>query len=129
VIQSLHLCGLALLVGTIVLVDWQLLRGRALEKAAGSLAQVLAPWTRAGFAVMLATGLLQFFADTNRYLQNGAFRFKMGCLVLAVASHFTIRRSALAGSGKMPAALAGCLSLVLWSAVVLAARAIADFDA
>jgi hypothetical protein len=29
----------------------------------------------------------------------------------------------------MPPAAAACLSLLLWSAVVLAARAIADFDA
>ena len=120
----MHLCGLALLVGTIVLVDVQLLRGK---KTAAPLSQALLTWTRAGFAVMLITGLLQFFADTNRYLHNGAFPFKLGCLALALLNHFTVRRTALAG--KAPAALAACLSLALWSAVVLAARAIADFDA
>ena len=120
----MHLCGLALLVGTIVLVDIQLLRA---PKTAAPLEGALRPWTRAGFLVMLVTGLLQFFADPNRYLHNGAFPFKIGCLVLAVASHFTIRRSAIAG--KAAPALAAGLSLALWSAVVLAARAIADFDA
>jgi hypothetical protein len=78
---------------------------------------------------MLATGLLQFFADTSRYLHNGAFPFKLGCLALALLNHFTIRNPALAVSRKMPPAAAACLSLLLWSAVVLAARAIADFDA
>jgi hypothetical protein len=123
-IQSVHLCGLALLVGTIVLVDWQLLRAR---KTAAPLARALLPWTRAGFAVMVLTGLLQFFTDTGRYLHNGAFRIKIGLLALAVVSHFTIRRRAL--GGKAAPALAACLSSVLWTSVVLAARAIADFDA
>jgi hypothetical protein len=81
----------------------------------------LKAWTYAGLATMLLTGAAMFFSDTSRYLNNPAFQAKVVLLVLALAAHFTLRRS-----GTKFAAI---LSLTLWTFVVLAARAIADFDA
>jgi hypothetical protein len=80
----------------------------------------LKPWTHAGLAAMLLTGAAMFFSDTTRYLHNPAFRVKVALLVVTLGAHFTLRRS-----GTRVAAV---LSLVLWTSVVLAARAIADFD-
>lgn len=114
---------MTILVGTIVLVDVRLLRARP---EATALARLFAPWTRAGFAVMMITGPLQLFADTTRYLHNSAFRCKMACLLLALASYVTLRRAALR-DGRRPR-IAALVSLTLWTVVVLAARAIADFD-
>ena len=81
----------------------------------------LTGWTHAGLAVMLLTGLAMFLSDTGRYLQNPAFQVKIALLAAALAAHFTVRRP-----GKRFAAI---LSLALWTFVVIAARAIADFDA
>ena len=61
-----------------------------------------------------------FLSDTTRYLHNPAFDAKVALLVVALAAHFTLRRA-----GTRFAAI---LSLALWTSVVLAARAIADFD-
>jgi hypothetical protein len=61
-----------------------------------------------------------FWADLPRYVRNPAFIVKMGLLLLALAQHFTMRYR----QGRWAAAL----SLILWSAVILAGRAIADFD-
>ena len=59
-----------------------------------------------------------WFADWERYQRNPAFRVKMALAVVALISYFAPRsHKALA-----------IVSLVLWSLVVLAARAIADFD-
>jgi hypothetical protein len=125
VIESVHLCGLALLVGTILLIDLRMLGvGRHREKAP-ELASRLAPWTRAGMAVMFVTGPLMFASDISRYLANPAFRVKMLLLLIALASHFTLHRKAVrTGEGR----LAAILSMALWSGVVLGGRAIADFD-
>ena len=113
VIESIHVMGLAAFVGTIVLGD---LRTLGLVPDAGPLTR----WTHAGLAVMLVTGAAMFFSDTSRYLHNPAFHAKLVILVIALATHFSLRRR-----GSRFTAI---LSLILWSSVVLAARAIADFD-
>ena len=74
----------------------------------------------AGLAVMLLTGAAMFFSDTTRYLHNPAFQVKVALLVVALAAHFTLHRRGTR--------FAAVLSLALWTCVVLAARAIADFD-
>lgn len=113
VIESIHVTGLAAFVGTIVLGDLHTL---------GAIPKVgpVTRWTHAGLAVMLATGAAMFFSDTARYLHNPAFHVKLAILVVALVAHFTLRRQGTR--------FAAVLSLILWSSVVLAARAIADFD-
>ena len=119
VIESVHLCGLALLVGTIMLMDLRLLGSRRLQDAQ------LQRRTGLGFALMLTTGPVMFLSDMPRYLANPAFRVKMALLVAALISHFTIHRKAVrSGSGRF----AAILSMALWTCVVLGGRAIADFD-
>jgi hypothetical protein len=113
VIESIHVMGLAAFVGTVVLADLHTL---GTIPDAGPLTR----WTHAGLAVMLASGAAMFFSDTVRYLHNPAFQLKVAILALALAAHFTLRRS-----GTRVTAV---VSLVLWTCVVLAARAIADFD-
>ena len=115
VVESIHVIGLAAFVGTVILSDL-----RTLGLLQFSDARNLKVWTHSGLAVMILTGLVMFFADSARYLQNPAFHVKAALLVLALAAHFTLRRS-----GTRFAAI---LSFTLWTCVVLAARAIADFD-
>jgi hypothetical protein len=114
VVESIHVIGLGAFVGTIVLEDLRTL-GRRIPDTRN-----LKPWTHAGLAAMLLTGAVMFLSDTTRYLHNPAFQVKAGLLVLALATHFTLHRR-----GTRFAAI---LSLILWTCVVLAARAIADFD-
>jgi hypothetical protein len=113
-VESIHVIGLAAFVGTVVLQDLRTLNFAIPETGS------LKPWTHSGLAAMLLTGAAMFFSDTTRYLHNPAFQVKTALLVLALAGHFTLRRS-----GTRFAAI---LSLALWTSVVLAARAIADFD-
>ncbi|HYR83289.1 MAG TPA: hypothetical protein VE422_04345 [Terriglobia bacterium] len=110
-IQSVHLVGIALFVGTTVLVDLRTL-GFGLRRHVES--------SLAGLVVMLITGPILFLSDAPRYLANPAFLVKMALLTLALAFHFTIHRK-----HNRPAAL---LSMILWSCVVIGGRAIADFD-
>ncbi len=126
VIESVHLAGLALLVGTIALVDFRIL-GLALRgQTVSVVADRLARWTRRGFLAMLTTGPLMFSTDVQRYTHNPAFRFKMAALLVAVAFHFSVYRKAVASGQR--AAWPAIVSLLLWAAVVLGGRGIADFD-
>jgi hypothetical protein len=130
-IQSVHIIGLMLLVGTICLVDLRLLGLSMRRHAAASLASALAPWTAAGLLIVLATGPVMFWSDLTRYVKNPAFVLKMALLAVALGAHFTLHRSAVRDDLVSQSArqkLAALLSLLLWSSVVLAGRAIADFD-
>jgi uncharacterized protein DUF6644 len=118
VIQSVHLMGIALLVGTIVLIDLHLL-GLALRRyPVAEIKLRFSRWKRAGFAIMMITGPILFASDVSRYIHNPAFLVKMAFLVAALLLQFVEKR------GKVGAAV----SIALWSCVVLGGRAIADFD-
>ena|SRR5688572_16201957 len=110
--ESLHLVGIALMVGTIVLEDL-----RTLGSPHGSVSR---SWTAAGIALVAVTSPVLFFANVPRYLSNPAFLVKMLVLGLAVAAHLTLHRR--------PSRIAAILSMILWACVVLGGRAIADFD-
>jgi hypothetical protein len=126
VVQSLHFIGFALLVGTIAIVDMQLLGFGTLRQTPAKLAADLAPWTAAGIAVMLTTGPLMFSADAPNYYFNPALRFKMVFLIVALLFHFTLHRRAVRPDvSPMAAKLAATTSLLLWITVVAGGRMIA----
>jgi len=114
-IQSIHLVGLIILVGTIAIGD---LRSLSLV---GPLSVNLTRWMFRGLVTVGVTGPLLLSADWHRYLHNPAFLMKMVILSLALGTHFTLDHT-------KHHKLAAALSLILWSCVVLAGRAIADFD-
>jgi len=131
VIQSIHIIGLTLLVGTISLVDFRLLGMGLRRHSPRELALRLAPWTSTGLLTVLLTGPLMFWSDLTRYVNNPAFVVKMGLLAAALAAHFTLHRRAVSDVAIRPSArqrVPAALSLILWSSVILAGRAIADFD-
>jgi hypothetical protein len=101
------------------------------RQAIGDLASGLAPWTSGGLMTVLVTGPLMFLSDLPRYSNNPAFLLKMGLLAVALAGHFTLHRRVVRnGTTFNPSRqkLAAIVSLILWSSIVLAGRAIADFD-
>jgi len=125
-VQSLHFIGFAMSIGTIAIVDFRLLGFAKGHAGAADLATGLAPWTRAGIAVMLITGPLMFSTDAVGYHFNPAFQFKMVCLTLALLFHFTVHRRAVRPEAPpVFAKLAAAASLLLWSAVVAGGRMIA----
>jgi hypothetical protein len=118
VIESAHLAGMALLAGTIVFADLRRLGFRIASQSAEELDRIFRPWAHSGLAILLTTGALMSLADWERYRRNPAFHLKMALVALALISYFVPRRR--------KAVL--IVSLAIWTGVVLAARAIADFD-
>ncbi|HKV04811.1 MAG TPA: DUF6644 family protein [Candidatus Acidoferrales bacterium] len=123
VVESIHICGFTLLVGTIVILDLRLLGVCLRGQPVSRLAHELAPWIWAGIIIQLTTGPFLFSGDPGEYVQIAAFRNKMLFLLLALIFHFTVIRRATAPSGdaaplgwRRPAA---CASLGLWLSVLL----------
>jgi hypothetical protein len=125
-VESLHLAGFALSIGTIAIVDLRLLGLGMRRVSAAELAADLSGLTALGLGVMLITGPLMFSADAVAWQANPAWRFKMVCLALALVLHFTLhRRATRDGTPPLFAKLAGGASLALWTAVVGGGRMIA----
>jgi hypothetical protein len=126
VIESVHITGLAILVGTIAIVDFRLLGLTLRDRPASQISADLKIWTWAGIVIMLTTGPLMLSAEPERGYGNPAFAFKMCCLFLALVTHFTILRRATT-PGRSGGKFAACLSLILWTGVIFGGRAIAFF--
>jgi hypothetical protein len=124
VVESIHICGFTLLVGTITLLDLRLLGVCFRRQSISQLAGELAPWIWTGIIIQFITGPYLFSGDPGEYVQIAAFRNKMALLVLALIFHFTVIRHATASSldsaplgWRKPAAM---VSLGLWVSVMLA---------
>jgi hypothetical protein len=93
----------------------------------------LLPWMIAGFALMVVTGLLLFFAIPVRTYQSVFFRLKVLLLALAGINVFVFhsgvwRSVARWDRDPVPpnrARIAGALSLALWIGIIFAGRMIA----
>lgn len=129
VIESIHISGLAVLIGTIAIVDFRLLGLVLRDRPVSQLARDLRPWTLAGIAIMLTTGPLMLTAEPERGYGNPAFAFKMSLLLLALVTHFTVHRYVTSDrpSGAALGRVAACLSLLLWTGVIVGGRMIAFF--
>jgi len=131
VIESIHITGLAVLIGTIAIVDFRLLGLVLPKRPVSQLAADLRPFTLTGILIMLTTGPLMLSAAPERGYGNPAFTFKMSFLLLALVTHFTIHRRATRSerisTATLGEKLAACLSLILWTGVVTGGRALAFF--
>lgn len=129
-LESIHVIALALVVGSIVMVDLRLIGITARSYALTRISRELIPWAWIGFIVATITGTGMFISRPGAYAANPAFQTKLVLLVLAgvnvAAFHTRVMRSverwdtgAVTPGG---AKLAGVVSLTLWVGVVLAGR-------
>ncbi len=82
IIETVHVLGITLLVGTVAVVDLRLL-GIVFrrEKFSEVLGPIL-PLTWAGFVVMFISGFLLFWSEAAKSYGNPAFRIKLLLLLL-----------------------------------------------
>jgi len=132
-VESTHVLSLGLFVGTTMMMDVRLL-GLAYQRIpASDFTTRMLPWTRAGFVVMVVTGLLLFYSNPVRYYQNVFFRLKVLVLILAGLNawlfHFRVhRRVGQWDRDPLPpraARVAAAVSIIAWTSVVIAGRLIA----
>jgi Family of unknown function (DUF6644) len=124
IIESLHLIGLALFVGTLLLIDMGLLGVAMRRQPVAQVAAALAPWTWSGFALLMVTGPLMFTAQAAKWHDNPVFWFKMLLLIVAAIFQLSVRRRV---TEEQPSKLIGAVSLLLWFGTALSAKAMEFF--
>ncbi|OGA39020.1 MAG: hypothetical protein A3G28_03010 [Betaproteobacteria bacterium RIFCSPLOWO2_12_FULL_68_19] len=137
-VEIVHITGIALLFGSIAVLDLRLL-GFSRTLSVKKLARHVLPWTAASFILIVPSGLMMFTAHASEFIQSGVFVLKM-CLILAAGLNaalfhaITFRTADVWDSEEMrrlppppSARLAGALSLLLWIAVIAYGRLLAYF--
>jgi len=122
VLETVHLIGLTLLLGSIFVVNLTVL-GWGMRQPVARLVRQVTPWALAGFLLMIGSGVPMFLSAAVTYSGSIPFVIKMALLLSAIALQFTIHAGRYAGSavGKVTAGLA----LLCWFGVAYAGRGIA----
>jgi hypothetical protein len=121
VVEVVHLIGLAVIGGAILVVDFRLLglglRGHPVSR----LARDVQPWVAGSLAVMILSGVPLFLSEATKCYYSFAFWTKMIALFLAIIFTFTVRRSvSFAPEGRFSPAsyrAVAITSIALWSTV------------
>jgi uncharacterized protein DUF6644 len=126
VIESLHLMGLALIGGAILMVDLRLLGFGLRRQPVAVVARDAERWMIVSLFVMLPTGFLLFMSSAVKCYYLPVFWVKMAALFLALLFTFSVRRRvAFAGETRLNSSSAkwvAVVSLSLWSTVAIAGR-------
>ena len=120
-IEGIHLLGLCVIGGAILLVDMRLLGLGLRRQPIAELARDSRPFLIGSLAVMLVTGPLLFTSEAVKCYYSFAFWFKMTSLLLAVTFTFTVHQRVTqaddARIGPIKGKLVALISLALWSGV------------
>ena len=126
VIESVHLLGLAVIGGAVLVVDLRLFGFGLTRQPVAKLAADAQRWLIASLIVMLITGALLFSSEAIKCYYHEAFWVKMTSLLLAVVFTFTVRRKvAMADESRIRPAwskLVAVVSVILWSGVGVGGR-------
>lgn len=131
-VETLHITGFALLVGSIVAFDLRLLtaeRGFDVERWV----RLLIPVSACGLILAMAMGFLLFTTEATAYARNPLFLAKMALLVLALVNvawfhggPYRVRKTIGLSVGVPPAMRASAaLSMAGWVAILACGRLIA----
>jgi len=131
-LESMHVIGLALVFGTIAIIDLRLLGAASTERPFKRMASDIMKWTWGAFALTALTGALMFTTNASVYYHNFYFRTKMLLLLLAginmLVFELTLGRAVhrwdSAPSAPRAGKAAAVLSLAIWISVIFAGRLI-----
>ncbi len=132
-VQTVHILSIAVVVITLGMLDFRLLRLTRTGPAPEVMAGKFIPWTWRALLVLLLTGILLIITEPTRELMNNAFRLKMLMVALLAVLTVAMQRASAREPGYWSASptrrrLGGALamtSLVLCVSIVAAGRLIA----
>jgi len=133
IIESVHVLGLCVFVGLVGILDLRLVGASMTESSVTDVQERLFPWTMIGFGLMVASGALLFWSNPIRFYGNVFFRIKALLLLAAGANALIFHRTVFRSVNRWDhdrmtpwrARMAGCVSLVLWTSIVITGRLIA----
>src|SRR5690606_20448740 len=113
---ALHLVGLALLGGCVILLNLRLMGAGLTEEQPATLERNLRPWMIIGFVIVFGTGLIIGALNSEKLYYSPAFFAKMVALVAAAIFTFGVTSAIAKNDGKVstPTLAAGAVAFVIW---------------
>jgi hypothetical protein len=132
-VESLHVLALTVFLGLTVMLDIRLMGASLRRVPVSELVETVAPWTATGAFIAIATGILTFLSDPDRWAGNGLFRLKIAVMAIALVNSVVFHLVVYARVREWehdevpPRAvrLAAGVSVTLWSVVVVCGRLLA----
>ena len=126
VIEAIHLLGLGVIGGAVLVVDMRLLGLGLRRHSVAQLTRDAQPWLVGSLVLMIITGTLLFLSEAIKCYYHAAFWFKMTSLFLAIVFTFTVQRKVAATDETRRNPLWGkvvaLVSVMLWSGVGIGGR-------
>jgi uncharacterized membrane protein YhdT len=126
VIEAIHLLGLGVIGGAVLVVDLRLLGLGLKRQSAAELTREAQPWLIGSLALMIVTGGLLFLSEAIKCYYHDAFWFKMSCLFLAIVFTFTIQRKVTMSEetrvSPVWSKVVATVSILLWAGVGIGGR-------
>jgi hypothetical protein len=133
IVETTHVLALAFSVGVLVWFDLRLMGWGMKHQPISQVHRQMMPLAFIGFVIMFITGFLLFWSEAEKCYLSGFFRAKVVFLVLAGlnAGFFELStKRTIEDWDKYPippvkARMAGLVSIISWTAVIIAGRATA----
>ena len=126
VIATIHLMGLALIGGAVLVVDLRLLGLGLQSQPVAGLARDAERWLLRGLLIMVSTGILLFMCFATKYYYLTFFWVKMAALLTVIVFTLSVRRRvAMANDADVSpvrSKLVALVSLSLWTIVAVGGR-------
>lgn len=125
ILEAVHLLGLCMLGGALLVVDLRLLGAGLTRQPVARLARHARRWLITALAILISTGIPLFLSEAIKAYYNTSFWVKMTTLPIALAFTFAIRERVARQENAEPGVrgkVVGAVSLALWFTVAAAGR-------
>ena len=131
-VEIVHLVGIAVLVGSIAVLDLRLL-GISRSLSVRRLAAHVLPWTLASFALIVPSGFAMFVAHASDLISNPVFALKLSLVGVAGVNAAVFHTGVFRGAANwdvdilppLAARAAAAASLLIWVSVIACGRLLA----
>ena len=124
VLEAIHLVGLSILGGALLVVDLRLLGLGLKDSTIAELDRQARPWMLAGVAILLATGVLLFLSESIKCYYSASFWVKITTIPFAIVFTLAVKQR-FARTAVYTSAYSqwiGTADLLLWFVVAAGGR-------
>ena len=122
-LEAVHLLGLSVLGGSLLMVDLRLFGAGIRSRTPEQLVRMVRPWLVGSLLVLMGTGVPLFLSEAVKCYYSYSFWVKMSALGIGLLYTFLIKHPVIRrGAGPGVQAVMGVLSLAIWLTVAGAGR-------
>jgi len=128
-IQSIHIAGIAMVMGSVLLIDLRILGWAGMDQTLRQTTSRYGPWLTGSLWLLLATGILMVVGEPVRELVTFSFWLKMALVAIGTVAAVVFQRALRRhdepwGSSSSIKALA-IVTFLIWAFIIVLGRLIA----